>query len=276
MNILGVNFSKEAGNIGDIMCGALDYFPTDFGTARKDLRSQIEELMGQHLIFGGGGLFHTGSEVKMAWLERLSRVCNPKMRLVVWGAGLNHHDTTAQNYPDFLKRFDLVGMRDWQNPYEYVPCPSCMHWGFKTAMMTPVSNPVVVFQHHATPIDIDPTLPRITNGKQKSEFLAVLQFLASGDCVVTNSFHGAYWGLLLGRKVVIYKPFSNRFIGFKPKVEYCDEKNWKERVAVAENHPWYLDECVDINRKFALKVASLLRSDVIPETVVAEEVKVLG
>ncbi len=37
------------------------------------------------------------------------------------------------------------------------------------------------------------------NRKRPNEFHAVLDVLASGETVITNSYHGAYWALLMGR-----------------------------------------------------------------------------
>jgi hypothetical protein len=35
------------------------------------------------------------------------------------------------------------------------------------------------------------------------------------DVVVANTYHGAYWATLLGRRVIVAAPFSNKFFGFR-------------------------------------------------------------
>lgn len=262
MNIASVYFCKEAVNCGDQVASPFDYVPAFGDTIRRiDLRAQIEDMMGFHLVFGGGGIMHSGSQVKMDWLTRVSRLCNPNSKLIAWGCGLNHHDTTAFVYPEFLTRFDLVGLREWNNPYSYVPCPSCLHPAFESATRVPISSEHVVFSHHGgNAFSID-GVPRLTNAKSKDEMRGVMHFLASGETIITNSFHGAYWGLLLGRKVVIWKPFSNRFYGFKPVVVFCDENNWRQRASEAVVAPDYLTECRDINLQFSEKVMECIKGD---------------
>lgn len=257
MNVAGISFSKDPGNIGDGVCNALDYV-SDFGSKRIDLRSQIEDMAGYHLVFGGGGLFHSGSLSKMDWMTRLLKRLNPNHKFICWGGGLNFHDQTAFVYPDFLREWDLVGMREWGNPYEYVPCPSCMNSAFERPWGSDCHSQVVVFEHHAAPIPLT-QFPKLNSAKRKDEFLAVLMFLASGNTVITNSYHGAYWALLLGRRVVIYKPFSNRFYGLKPRVGFADESNWKQRVEESEPAPGYLAECREINFRFANKVMDCIK-----------------
>lgn len=260
MNIANVYFSKEQGNCGDQMVSPFDYFPRLAGT-RLDMRQQIEEMMGYHLIFGGGGIMHSGSQSKLDWLTRVSSIVNPNAKLIMWSAGLNHHDRTDLLYPEWLDRFDLIGCRDWGNPFEYVPCVSCMHPDFDRAMKTQISNEVVVFSHHGSNAFSIAGTPRMTNAKSASEFLAVLQFLASAETVVSNSFHGLYWAMLLGRKAVCWKPFSNRFRGFKPVLGFCDETNYKEKISEAVIATDYLTECRDINRAFAEKVMECIKGD---------------
>ena len=41
-----------------------------------------------------------------------------------------------------------------------------------------------------------------------------IEFIGSGDVVVTNSYHGAYWATLLG-KVVVAFPWASKFYGLK-------------------------------------------------------------
>ena len=48
-------------------------------------------------------------------------------------------------------------------------------------------------------------------------FEKAIEFIGSGDVVVTNSYHGAYWGLLLGKKVEMGDPLKSRP---SPKTKY--------------------------------------------------------
>ena len=98
----------------------------------------------------------------------------------------------------------------------------------------------------------------MTNRGDRSRFPDIVAFLAQGECIITNSFHGAYWGLLLGRKVMIFRPFANRFLGFSRTIEFCDETDWREKMRRSVRYEDYLTECRSINRQFLTRVRALL------------------
>jgi hypothetical protein len=108
----------------------------------------------------------------------------------------------------------------------------------------------------------------------------ILDFLGSGETILTTSFHAAYWGTLLIRKVLAF-PFSNKFITMKPKlaiypvrswnrerwqltvkgrklfklmnpddIHTCNTRGWKQYIDSLETYPDSLEECRDRNRWF--------------------------
>jgi hypothetical protein len=70
---------------------------------------------------------------------------------------------------------------------------------------------------------------------------AVVDFLASGREIVTSTFHGAYWGYLLNRKVTIPSKWASRFYSL-PK----------------RSSDGYYASCVTLNRKYYLDVMEKL------------------
>jgi len=243
-------------NLGDQVACPIDY--ADLPGERVDLAQPVGALDASAIIFGGGGLLH-GDRLtsKIGRIAQASRKLNPKLRLVAWGLGANEHGRHDARYPDFLKNFDLVGIRDYGNPWHYVPCPSCLHPVFDNPAADPIYD-FVIYEHFEVPIAGLPAAPVRTNNADRREFSDVITFLAQGDCIITNSFHGAYWGLLLGRKVLIFRPFSNRFLGFARPLEYCDESDWREKLRRSARYPDYLAECRTINRQFLFRLRTLL------------------
>lgn len=234
-------------NLGDQVCCPLDYFP-EWESAPRANFPDWESVEG-FKVFGGGGIFHPGI---LDILARISR--NPKGKIVVWGAGINLHGQTELVWPQFLQSWDLVGLRDTGNPWEYVPCASCLHPAFDVTR-EPVHE-VVCYSHWEYPLGF--RFRTMTNSQPKEIFPDVLDFIGSGKVLLTNTFHGAYWGLLLGRKVVVVNPFSNRFLGFKPKIEFCTPDTWHEAAEKSVPAVGYLEECRDLNLKFAEKVKGVL------------------
>jgi hypothetical protein len=125
----------------------------------------------------------------------------------------------------------------------------------------PVRHEFVIYEHAHHPIGIAPSAPRMANNEPSERMEGVVEFLASGELVITNTYHGAFWSLLLGRRILIYRPYSNRFHFFKPRVVFCDGENWRAKAKEAAGAPGYLDECRRLNREFAEQVFRLLGFD---------------
>jgi hypothetical protein len=80
------------------------------------------------------------------------------------------------------------------------------------------------------------------------QFEEVIAFLGSGSIILTNSYHGAYWGTLLGRKVVIIRPFSSRFFHMRHQPAITESQNWQGTLSKARHFPEALAECRQANR----------------------------
>ena len=241
-------------NAGDIYSCPLDYFKVDFQQSQKIDFNSLTEAMNFDLVLGGGGMLHDNI---INEIEKLSQ--NKKRKIIIWGAGLNEHDTIKQTYPKFLDTIDMVGLRDYKNPYEYVPCSSCMSHYFNIYQTILSCHSIIVFEHKDLPIPLM-QFPKRSNRIVFDENLGdILRFISSGETIITNTYHGAYWSLLLNKKVLIWEPFSNRFLGLKPNVTFCNKIDWQQKLSdIKHNNENYLIECRDINMKFCAKVKKLL------------------
>jgi hypothetical protein len=272
-------------NIGDLLSAPIHYFPfPGYDTSSADLRNVTGESLPSHLIVGGGGLLFP------RFSEPIQQVANSTSRgkLVAWGIGqqtYGHSDSeTIQSfkYSEYLDRFDLVGIRDIDMGYNWVPCASCMHSSFDKPRE--IKHEFVVFSHKKFQIHID-SFPRMTHANDSLD--EVLDFLGSGETILTSSYHGAYWGTLLGRKVLAF-PFSSKFATFKHqpglypvqkwsnsgrrielfgKVLYeswdknkllCATEGWQAAAKNSPTYPESLAECRSRNQWFYEQVLTLL------------------
>lgn len=204
-------------------------------------------------IIGGGGL--VGPAFKQ--LEDLVR--RPDVRCIGWGLGNNMVDDKRSRYvastaplPDYIEHFELLGVRDFVEELRWVPCASCMHP--LLSKHYDIRHDIVVFEHKRLPISIN-GFPRLSNSG--NDIKAILEFLGSGEIVLTNSFHGAYWATLLGRKCIAF-PFSSKFYGLKHKVPLCRESEWRDFIPKAVVYDSALSECRRANIEFYRDVTSLL------------------
>ncbi len=191
-------------------------------------------------------------------INSLDKTIGPR---IIWGAGYNSRDKDKDpyyiDYPTYLNKFHLVGVRDWDTDYRWVPCASCMHPAFDKEYE--IKNEFVWFEHKKRLIDsrsfdVLPA-PRMLNTGQNLE--QVIEFLGSAETVVTNSYHGVYWATLLNRKVVCV-PWGSKFNMFKHPPTMANDKNWFELLNHAVNYPKALEECRNANNEFNEDVKKLI------------------
>lgn len=243
---------KDHENTGDVASTPYHYF----GNAEDiwaDIRTPIEEVIPpdgrQHtVVIGGGGLLHPGlGDCVLAYCQ------HPRCRTIIWGIGSNYH------YPliplpekNWVNGAVAVGLRDVATRFAYVPCVSCMYPAFTDLRKLAPVHKVVVYEHYDHPIPLT-GVPHLSNGAPS--LLAVLVFLSRGEIILTNSFHGAYWGRLLGRKVLVYEPFSTRF--YAPFEKPLSVVSWSDLPHIVERgedvHP-----CFDQDYLLASRRATVL------------------
>lgn len=186
-----------------------------------------------------------------------------KSKRIVWGAG---HNGSYQRklkglleYPDWLRDFDLVSVRDYGQEYHWVPCASCMHSALRKKYT--IKNDIVWFEHKKQLVKSqdfgNDSIPRFINSGSNTE--QTVELLGSSNIIITNSYHGAYWGALLGKKVIVYEPWSSKFNAIKHRPYILDKSEyWKDIVDSVRTYPDALDECVNANEKYWTKVKQYL------------------
>ncbi|WP_367957678.1 polysaccharide pyruvyl transferase family protein [Aquibium pacificus] len=183
--------------------------------------------------------------------------------LIAWGIGeslnIDRQGGVVLPYhgplPDYLSSFDLVGLRDWGTQYPWAPCPSCLLARFDEPPEIS-RHEIVVYEHKRIPVPIE-GLPRLSNNG--SDIEKVLSFLASAEVVITNSYHGAYWATLLGRRVVAIPNMSKMYrLRHAPVLSVAER--WRRAVDLAEPYPKALAECRSATLDFYDKVLTLIGS----------------
>lgn len=212
---------------------------------------------------------HSNAEVRDRFMRKLQPLVNEYLneldgkvgKRVLWGAGHNQDSVKkikGVHYPGWMNFFDLVGVRDYNQPYKWTPCASCMHPAFDKSYR--IKNRVIWFEHKkqlikSTNFGDDP-IPRFINSGSNME--QTIELLGSADTIITNSYHGAYWGTLLGRKVIIAEPWSTKFFTLKhqPYILYKGE-DWKAIQDDVPTFPHALEECRQVTKNFWHEVKQL-------------------
>ena len=234
---------KNTDNLGDFECCPGNYL--EFGSNKIECRElKGKTTSGELVVIGGGGLFHPCFHSRLLkWITQ--------NKIIFWGIGSNTHKKKFEPYPDFARHDNVIlsGTRDFKSHDRdfYVPCASCLSPIFSTINASE-SNGLVVYEHKDRPIPLD--LPKRSNDRRKNDFSQVIEFLADSEGVITNSFHGVYWSLLLGKRVALFRPFSTRFHSFPFEVPVCTASDHLEVLANAVPQPWFLDDCRQRNHLF--------------------------
>jgi hypothetical protein len=237
-------------NIGDWRCSPFQYFQADKPVYDLDIEREPANLSWLYanapVVIGGGGLYYFDEAI-----NRLGQ--KHRAPIVGWSIGKNSHFGGKPNRLD-ESRFALLGVRDWGTDNEWVPCVSCMAPDFDALSAAEPQHEVVVYEHKDHPLHL-PGLPVLTN--HCLDLPKVLRFLASGSVVITNSYHGAYWAQLLGRRVVAVA-FSDRFLGFRFPLTLANRRNALDLIDEAQSYPSALEISRQRNREFAAKVSQRL------------------
>ena len=193
--------------------------------------------------------------------EYMNELDNSVGKRVLWGAG--HNEDTAKRvkgleYPSWLNYFNLVGIRDYKQQYNWVPCASCMHPAL-TKKYT-IKNKVIWFEHKkqlikSTGFGNDP-IPRFINSGNNID--QTIELLGSAETIITNSYHGAYWGTLLGRKVIVTEPWSTKFYTMKHTPYLLSKgEDWNPIIPDVPVYTNALEECRQVTTTYWQEVKQL-------------------
>lgn len=121
----------------------------------------------------------------------------------------------------------------------------------------PPEHDVVVFRHalKSEGLALPAGVPVMDNHAGTME--QAIAFPASGETVVTNSYHGTYWAMCLGRRVICV-PFNRKFTHFRMMPVVAKAGAWPAQLARAERRDEMLEEARERNRAFLDKVQALL------------------
>lgn len=247
-------YTNNTSNIGDLNSCPENYFYFNVKAEKKDIVTffNYKEKIYDKLIVGGG--IHPWLYMDSDFYQRIKGNRN-----VAWGIGMQ----TGDVFPaDFLEKFMLIGIREFNYPFIdnekvfYVPCSSCMSTVFDRKYS--VKNEIIFYGHYMQKDDIKSMakFPMLTN--YSSNLGEVIKFLASGDIVCTNSYHGAYWATLLGKKV-IYKGYARKWGNFKFKPLYVENfSNLNQYRQKLHSYSEALEDCRKCNIDFYLRVVDRL------------------
>jgi len=236
---------RRTANVGDLACTPGAYF--DFGNQQMfDFEDDIPDC--KLAVLGGGQVFQQCVDAAIFQAPRAEK-------RVIWGVGISPKDIASIGFDLLEANSALVSTRNRGiDGCEYVPCVSAMSPLFD-APPEPIHD-VVLFSHARK----SENLVRVEGIPERSNhdgtMADAIAFLASGDTVVTNSYHGTYWAMCLGRRVICV-PFSRKFQFFRENPVMARPDSWPEQIKHAERRNGVLEDAQTLNKQFFEKVRNL-------------------
>jgi hypothetical protein len=195
--------------------------------------------------------------------EYVDKLESKKSPRIIWGAGHNGDYQKklkgTLEYPKWIRNFDLVGIRDYAQEYEWTPCASCMHPALRKNYA--IKNDVIWFEHKkqlikSTEFGNEP-IPRFINSGSNIE--QTIELLGSANTIITNSYHGAYWGTLLRKKVIVVEAWSSKFNAMRHQPYMLNKGEiWRNMVESVPTYPSALDECIGVTENYWKKVKEII------------------
>jgi len=180
----------------------------------------------KRFIVGGGGLISSKKWVDSIykWLKVIKAE-----KTVLWGVGV---DEEHFDHPLF-KEFDLIGVRQQNTPFAYVPCCSCLNEIFDLKVNPKVKpigdNGTIIIGGGATKRKIkNQHMTNITSINN------IVNQIKLHKKIITASYHVWYWSKLLKKDVQIdyetnfRKPLKEKFFTLPNiiSLEHCRQINY--------------------------------------------------
>jgi hypothetical protein len=188
------------------------------------------------------------------FMDKITPVTVPRH---IWGVGhnglLDKRGNAEIVFPDWLMNFDQVGVRDWNQNQPWTPCASCMHPALRKKYA--IKNDVIFFEHKKQLIKNfgNDSIPRFVNSGSNID--QTIELLGSANTILTNSYHGAYWGVLLGKKVIVVEPWSSKFLNMKHAPWLLKPgQDWKDVVDQVKICDSALEDCRLATKAFWEKI----------------------
>lgn len=239
-------------NTGDLNICPKDYFSeyfSNFVTKKFDIDDfyYMNFIPNENRIFivGGGGLINQNDN----WNRWITDLCN-NHKTILWGVGDNQHNNCKINYEINLENAALAGFRDINTGYTYVPCVSCL--SKLLDKRCEIKNNIVCVVHYEQLAEFP--YPTMYNNQ---DFEELISFISEGEIILTNTYHVAYWSMLMCKKVILFNIFSSKFKNFKYEIKKYSG-NIEKDIKNLKIHNNYLNECRKINLEFFEKVKEII------------------
>jgi len=169
----------------------------------EGLKNRIKGgLHGGHIILSGN--ISLDAEKTQIKLEEFT---NYQYRSVtIWNGRFDQVIHNPIEYYSVLDKVELISFRENFGSNTWVPCVSCMHEYFNDSPVK-TSNSILAIYDKKKKIKKPPPIATITDDLK---FKDLCNLIKQSEVIVTNSYYGAYWSMLLNKKVLVLDDIDPR------------------------------------------------------------------
>jgi len=249
----------------------------------ENVTDQIQQLIRNDtiIIVSGGAMLNVHWQWD-AMLEDVSSQFADNL-IVLWSAGLNCDDSEmfaldgktcltnfkyTREYPwelvNFLDNFDLVRLRDrvGDSPHPTLLDATCLMPELKERFE--ISRRVGLYGYYDCPefIEENTNLAAHVLHEDQNNVQAIIKFIGESEVIVTGTYHGLYWSLLLGKKVVICRrDLSIELLTF-PVQFVTWSGDFEADVERAPIYPYLMDKTIRQHQEFFVLILKTFQNHI--------------
>ena len=206
-----------------------------------------------NVIIGGGGM----ANKFVTHIKDFLHSCTIK-NVVIWGVGWEVNNPALD---DLAKSATMLGIREWLPDSVYknywVPCVSVLHPSIeKSLKILPTKNFLIIDHWKRQKIAFD-GLEHTRISNRSHSMHTVIETIADHRSIITSSYHGAYWGILLNKRVIfVSDPWMAKCATLKYKIPQAENFSF-DLLDAAEKYPDAFEECRQANLTFKQRFLNL-------------------
>lgn len=270
-------------NAGDRACCPLNYF-YDYFSKFPIFRHDIDYIRWDIIdyddivILGASGMLYCTESFN----ENINKLLQRCKTVIGWSIGFNTHSVKEWLNGDSSKKinfekFKLISIRDYnhESKIEYIPDPSVLALKNRIEHPLNIKRNIGFIEHKDLELKINKTNITIRPQdwiKHNESINNIINFILGSSKIVTNSYHCAYWSILLNKKTIVVDSWSSKFNYFKFEPLFVDSKSINSIDALesifdrARSYPDAFEDSLRLTNNFFEKVKQIVESSLIADS----------
>lgn len=174
----------------------------------------------------------------------------------IWNGIINPQTKDITEYYSVLDNIDCLSSRDNIKSINWVPCVSCMNKNFDKEKKNNKHSlgAIIDGKNKIKSSKLMPTVPTIFDTDSLKN---ITTLISCSESIITNSYYGAYWALLFGKRVLITDDIDPRVHLF-PLPFFFTSNKYFESIKTFSPAGDFLNLCRSKNSYFYNKIQNII------------------